>query len=81
MYANIMSKILVTGANGFVGRHLVEELLRSNYQVIAIGGSGIPALDTEGVQYLNLDLMDPDEVKKIDFMGVDGVIHLAGWPP
>lgn len=30
-----MKKILVTGATGFIGRHVVEELLRKGYYVIA----------------------------------------------
>jgi dihydroflavonol-4-reductase len=28
--------VLVTGANGFLGRHLVAELLRRNYSVRAL---------------------------------------------
>ena len=30
-----MKKVLVTGATGFIGNYVVEELLRSNYKVIA----------------------------------------------
>ncbi|HEX8678274.1 MAG TPA: NAD-dependent epimerase/dehydratase family protein, partial [Segetibacter sp.] len=30
-----MKKILVTGASGFIGNYVIEELLRNNYSVIA----------------------------------------------
>lgn len=36
-------KVLVTGANGFLGRHLVAELLRRNYQVRALHRPHSPA--------------------------------------
>jgi GDP-4-dehydro-6-deoxy-D-mannose reductase len=74
-----MSKILVTGANGFVGKHLLKELLENGYEVVAIGGSQVAALDdTPGVEYMTLDLSSLDEAKQINFDGVTGVIHLAG---
>ncbi len=74
-----MSKILVTGANGFVGKHLVHELLDNSCEVIAVGGSQVPALDApEGVKFMMLDLTKPDQAKQIDFAGVSGVVHLAG---
>jgi GDP-4-dehydro-6-deoxy-D-mannose reductase len=74
-----MSKILVTGANGFVGKHLLEELFSSGYEVVAIGGSNVPPLqDRENLSYVTMDLGRPDEVSKIDFSGISGIIHLAG---
>uniref|UniRef100_UPI0032601538 NAD-dependent epimerase/dehydratase family protein n=1 Tax=Clostridium sp. NkU-1 TaxID=1095009 RepID=UPI0032601538 len=30
-----MKKVLVTGANGYIGQHIVDKLLKRNYQVIA----------------------------------------------
>ena len=32
-------KILITGASGFLGRHLVRELLVDNHEIIVIGRS------------------------------------------
>ena len=37
-------KVLVTGANGFLGRHLMAELLRRNYQVRALLRPHSPAI-------------------------------------
>ena len=74
-----MSKILVTGANGFVGKHLLNELFGKGYEVVAIGGSGVPPLESrDGLTYMTLDLSKAEETKKIDFTDVSGVIHLAG---
>ena len=74
-----MSKILVTGANGFVGKHLVGELTSNGLQVIAIGGSQVPDIKAgANVAYQTLDLASIEEVKTIDFSDVSGVIHLAG---
>jgi GDP-4-dehydro-6-deoxy-D-mannose reductase len=57
----------------------LQELLDNGHEVIAIGGSQVPALkEPMGVQYMTLDLSQPDETAKIDFSGVTGVVHLAG---
>lgn len=74
-----MSKILVTGANGFVGQHLLTELTGSGYEVVAIGGHQVADIEApKGVEYRTLDLMNPDEVNTINFKEIEGVIHLAG---
>lgn len=74
-----MNTVLVTGANGFVGKHLVDELIEDGYKVLAIGGSQVAASgERKNQEYMTLDLMKVDEVKQIDFTNVSGVIHLAG---
>lgn len=74
-----MSKVLVTGANGFVGKHLLDELVTNNIDVLAVGGSQVPPPDNlRGQEYVTVDLMNSDEVNQIDFSSVTGVIHLAG---
>ena len=44
-----MNKALVTGAAGFIGSHLVDQLLSENYQVV-----GIDNLSTGSLSNLNL---------------------------
>lgn len=74
-----MSKVVVTGANGFVGNHLVRELHAAGYEVIGVGGPvATSARPTELADYIECDLTDPAAVAMIDFSGVSGVIHLAG---
>ena len=79
MYASTMKRILVTGANGFVGRHLVKELSDSSLEVVGIGGSQAVSDKSPYItEYLELDLTLPEQVAKINFSGVDGIVHLAG---
>jgi len=75
-----VAKVLVTGANGFVGNHLVRELADAGYEVVGVGGPKLPGMkDPEGLtEYLVVDLNNPEEVAQIDFTNVTGVIHLAG---
>lgn len=60
-------RALVTGASGFAGRYLVDELRRSGYDVLAAGGPGdrdafpVDVLDTAAVRAA-LDLAQPDVV-------------------
>lgn len=74
-----MEKVLVTGANGFVGNHLVKELAENGFQVVGIGGpQGSPDKSPYVQEYLSLDLNDSEAVQKIDFRGITSVVHLAG---
>ena len=74
-----MKKILVTGANGFVGQHLAKELKDNNYYVMGIGGNiGLNNKPENIDEYIVVDLSNKDEVGKIDFSSLDGIVHLAG---
>jgi len=74
-----MNKVLVTGANGFVGSHLVKDLSENNIKVTGVGGDHAASDKSPYItDYIVLDLMDSKAAQKIDFSDVDGVIHLAG---
>ena len=67
---------LLTGASGFVGRHMAEAILRRGDVVVALDreeGQNLP----EGVQTLVMDLQDPSSMAGLP-RSWDGVIHLAG---
>lgn len=67
------SRVVVTGVNGFVGRHLVTELVTQGYDVVGIGHEAEPHV--EGLSdYAVQDLTRgwPDG------LGGDAVVHLAG---
>jgi len=83
---NNHKKILVTGADGFIGSHLVEELVRSGYQVRAFvlynsfnswGWLDNCAAEVKGkFEVFSGDIRDPYCVKEA-MKNCDGVLHLA----
>lgn len=68
-------KLLVTGALGFIGKHLVEVLKQEGYDVTGID---IAVVDYDG--YLKADITYFEDVWRIfkENKGFDMVIHLAG---
>jgi len=72
-------EVLITGANGFVGQHLVRELAEHEISTATVGGpkNSNQSADSPANTY-NLDLTDPAQADKIDFSRIDAVIHLAG---
>lgn len=77
-------KILVTGADGFVGRYLVEELRRRGDQVCAAvrAGGEIPPEwrddgDTGPVEVMPFELADSRSTSAVAEQRVDAVVHLA----
>lgn len=75
-----MKKIAVTGATGFIGKAVVEELLFQNYKVLAITrnikkAQEIPILS--GAELLETDISSPSKESIIEIAKCDGLIHLA----
>ena len=81
-----MSKILVTGADGFIGSHLVEELVKQGHKVKAFayynsfnswGWLDILEKDImDNVEVFTGDIRDPNGVREA-MTGMDEVFHLA----
>jgi GDP-4-dehydro-6-deoxy-D-mannose reductase len=73
--------VLVTGADGFVGRWLVRALVAAGHKVIAAAGPGpgAPAdLAATPVRWTSLDLRDTGSVDRFAAEPADAVVHLAG---
>ena len=78
--------IIVTGAGGFIGSHLVEKLVREGYTVRAFvhynSGNSWGWLDTlskevmDNVEVFSGDIRDPNGVREA-MKGTDAVFHLA----
>jgi dTDP-4-dehydrorhamnose reductase len=60
-------KILVTGANGFLGYYLIEKLLQENFSVIATGRGEcrLPFHDQTNFSYCEMDFTDPFAVHDV----------------
>jgi len=72
-----MERILITGANGFIGSNLCRSFLDASYEVYGLvrGTSDLHFLEGLPVTLLYADLSEPDP---IDFpAGLDYVIHAA----
>lgn len=81
-----MKKVLITGADGFIGSHLTEYLIEKGYQVKAFtfynSFNSWGWLDTfskdklDQIEIFNGDIRDPNGVREA-MKGIDEVFHLA----
>jgi len=67
-------RIVVTGAAGFVGRHLVDALVDAGHEVVA--SDIAPGIHRSDVRYERADIRDLDAVTRL-LEGADGVLHNA----
>ncbi len=74
-----MNKVLVTGASGFIGGHLVELLVEKKYQVRCLvrERSDLSYLQHFPVEFYFGDILDIGSLKEA-VKDIDYVIHLAG---
>ena len=81
-----MRRVLVTGADGFIGSHLVEELVKRGYKVRAFVYYNsfntwgwldvLPNSIMQGVEVFVGDIRDPNGVRE-SMKDMDTVYHLA----
>jgi len=70
-------KILVTGASGFIGSHLIRRLIKENAEVYCIDRNRIK-LEEPDIKSYQIDLRNYDELKKIiSDINPDIIFHLA----
>jgi uncharacterized protein YbjT (DUF2867 family) len=83
-----MSTILVTGANGFVGRHTVPRLLADGHAIVGLvrdaeGGkalqAAVPPAQRSAVTVRHGDVTDPATLGPA-LEGIDAVVHLVAIP-
>src|ERR1700712_3019948 len=73
-------KLLITGASGFLGYHLIETALLQDYEVFAgvRKSSSTGHLDKNKVTIIEMDMSDTDSIKKLlEQHGIKYIIHAA----
>ena len=76
-------KAMITGGCGFIGSHLADFLIDSNYEVVVVDNLSIGRLDNisklldkSKFSFFQVDITDFDKLE-VHFKGVDLVFHLA----
>lgn len=71
--------IVVTGATGFIGSYLVNQLVRDNVEVLATGRSEKKEARYKktGIPFMRLDITKKEEFDNLPKENVDAVVHLA----
>lgn len=78
-----MKTVLVTGAAGFIGSHIVDELIENNYKAIAIDNlsSGKKEYVNKKAVFIKADVTNQQDLDKIFGQNkIDVIMHLAGQP-
>ena len=74
-------RIIVTGANGFIGRALVEALLAANeHEVVAVDTVAPSSPGLGAARWVCADICDPDVISSLFHEPCDALVHLATVP-
>ncbi|WP_333784595.1 complex I NDUFA9 subunit family protein [Thermocrinis sp.] len=76
-----MERVAITGATGFVGRYIVDELLKRKYKVFALvrNVDKLKGLFSDKVVGVKVDFYKKDSIKKaLEEIKPDAIIHLIG---
>lgn len=74
---------IIIGASSFIGVYTVDEFLKNGCEVIVTGRKNKyrDYYEKKGIEYINLDLANEDDFKKLPTDNIEGVILLAGLLP
>ena len=76
-----MSKgVLITGVNGFVGKHVADRFQSLGFEVTGVARQQSPGLEVASSldNYIAADMLDAQAVNRLSLDGVSAIIHLAG---
>nr|WP_238442495.1 NAD(P)-dependent oxidoreductase [Desulforamulus reducens] len=79
----VKKRVLVTGASGFIGTHLVSRLCKENMQVGVLRKSKlVGTLKNDHEEFLQANILDYDQMKAVvQYFQPEIVCHLAGLRP
>ncbi len=75
-----MAKLLVTGANGFIGSEVCKVALKRGYEVVGVARSGAPDSDDPWIQevtWVSANVLEPN-LWRAHLVGCDAVVHSIG---
>lgn len=74
-----MNKILVTGGAGYIGSHVVADLLALGHEIIVFDNlsSGFVSNIPKGVTFVNGDILNQTDLRKVIHNNIDVVMHFA----
>jgi len=72
-----MEKILITGANGFLGKNLLDQLIYSDFEIYALDKE-IPKKTSSKIHWIKVDLFNKEKVSRtMEMIAPHYLIHLA----
>lgn len=75
--------IVITGATGFIGVYLVDELIREGFDVLATGRNQVAKsyYNENGIPFVGLDVTSEEDFNRLPKNNIDAVVHLAALIP
>jgi len=73
-----MSRVVVTGGSGRLGRNLVAGLAARGHEVVSLDRAPSDDLDIDGVEQISIDLLDAEATRSVlSRAKADSIVHLA----
>ena len=72
-------RVLLTGATGFVGRHVLATLVAAGHDVVATSRHPVSVVAKDGIKWIHADLLDECDCKRVVSEAQAGVLIHTAW--